>query len=288
MEIDDYRAVIAVLETGSFNGAAARLHRVPSALSARLRGLERELGCALFTKAGRGVEPTPAALELARAGRSILAISQSALSRIASNEPAGPLRIGALESLSGARMPGILAALLKAHPALELSFEAGISGTLLEGVFGGKLDAALLIDPPADPLLYRKVAFEEHLSLVAAAGHPAIRSPADLKTDTLIAFSAGCSYRERILEWFRLVGRKPGRLIEVKSYAALAACAAAGMGVAAMPDSLIRRVSDGALSVHPLPEAIARAPVEFVRLAALETPNVLAFKRILFEVTKAA
>lgn len=69
----------------------------------------------------------------------------------------------------------------------------------------------------------------------------------------------------------------------MKSYAALSACAAAGMSVAAMPASLIRRVSDGALSVHPLPDAIARAPTEFVRLAALETPNVLAFERILFK-----
>lgn len=283
MEIDDYRAVLAVLETGSFNGAAAKLHRVPSALSARIRGLEKALGCTLFAKAGRGVEPTPAALELARAAREILAISQSAVSRAASQEPAGRLRIGALESLSGTRMPGILASLLRAHPALELSFEAGISSTLLEGILSARLDAVLLIDPPDDPLLYRKTVFEEHLSLVAAAGHPNVRSPADLQADALITFSPGCSYRERILEWYRLSGRSPRRIIEVKSYAALAACAAAGMGVAAMPDSLIRRVSDGALSVHPLPDAIARAPVEFVRLAALETPNVLAFERILFE-----
>lgn len=285
MEIDDYRTIMTVVETGSFIGAAEKLHRVPSALSIRVRSIEKELGCILFVRAGRGIEPTGAALELASAAKEILALSKSAISRVTSSQPGGLLRIGALDSFSGTRLPKYLSSLVESFPALELAVDVDISSALLDGVLSGKLDAALFIDAPVNKLLYRKTVFKEHLSLVACAKHPPIHSPSDLCKNTLIAFSSGCSYRERILEWFQLFDKRPDRIIEVKSYAALTACVAAGMGVAVMPDSLITSTCKDSLSVHSLPDLIAQASVEFIRLAALETKNIQALEHVLFEKT---
>ncbi|MEG2434575.1 MAG: LysR family transcriptional regulator, partial [Acinetobacter sp.] len=58
MDISDFNTVIALTETGSITGAAKLLHRVPSAITARVHNLERQLGTTLFVKSGRRFLPT--------------------------------------------------------------------------------------------------------------------------------------------------------------------------------------------------------------------------------------
>lgn len=53
----------AVVETGSFVGAARLLNVTPSAVSHQMRGLESRLGLKLFQRANRAVFPTEAALQ---------------------------------------------------------------------------------------------------------------------------------------------------------------------------------------------------------------------------------
>jgi LysR family glycine cleavage system transcriptional activator len=60
------------VSVGSFAAAADRLSLTPAAVSLRIRGLEAELGQALFTRVGRRVVPTPAAVTLAREVRQAL------------------------------------------------------------------------------------------------------------------------------------------------------------------------------------------------------------------------
>ena len=50
----------AVARTGGMNRAADELHTVQSNVTARIRALEAELGCALFERHSRGVALTAA------------------------------------------------------------------------------------------------------------------------------------------------------------------------------------------------------------------------------------
>ena len=43
IELEDFRTVVAVVDSGGINKAAQLLHRVPSALSMRLQNLENRL-----------------------------------------------------------------------------------------------------------------------------------------------------------------------------------------------------------------------------------------------------
>ena len=58
----DYRAhtFLAVVRAGSFTRAAEELHVTQPAVSQHIRQLEAHYGCTLFSKTGRGVEPTDA------------------------------------------------------------------------------------------------------------------------------------------------------------------------------------------------------------------------------------
>ena len=63
-----YRAVVAA---GSIQAAAANLGFTPSAVSQQVSALARETGLVLLGKAGRGIEPTDAGLELAAAAEKL-------------------------------------------------------------------------------------------------------------------------------------------------------------------------------------------------------------------------
>ena len=65
----DYRThtFLAVYRARSFTRAAEELHVTQPAVSQHIRQLEAHYGCVLFSKTGRGVEPTEAGRLLYRA-----------------------------------------------------------------------------------------------------------------------------------------------------------------------------------------------------------------------------
>jgi DNA-binding MarR family transcriptional regulator len=60
------QAFDAAVRLGSFKDAAEALHITPSAISHRIRNLEKAMGDALFSRAHRVVEVTPAGRRLSR------------------------------------------------------------------------------------------------------------------------------------------------------------------------------------------------------------------------------
>ena len=70
--LDQLLALEAIVRTGSFARAAAEMHRVPSAISYLVRGLESGTGLELFDRSKRQAVLTPA-------GRRLLAQAQGVL-----------------------------------------------------------------------------------------------------------------------------------------------------------------------------------------------------------------
>jgi len=58
MDIQLARTFLAVAATGSFIGAAERLHITQSTVSARIKTLEQQLGTSLFRRGRGGAELT--------------------------------------------------------------------------------------------------------------------------------------------------------------------------------------------------------------------------------------
>src|SRR5690606_14809147 len=59
MDIDLARTFLEVVRTGSFMAAAERLHVTQTAVTARIRNLEGQLGCRLFVRNRAGARLTP-------------------------------------------------------------------------------------------------------------------------------------------------------------------------------------------------------------------------------------
>ena len=75
MDLDLVRTLLAVVDAGTFDAAAAALHVTPSAVSQRIKALEQRTGRVLLVRA-RPVRLTPSGEVLVRYGRQLVALDQ--------------------------------------------------------------------------------------------------------------------------------------------------------------------------------------------------------------------
>lgn len=245
-----------VVEAGGVTRAAERLHRVQSNVTTRIRQLEQSLGVELFLRDGKRMVLTPAGQTLFDYARRILQLSDEARQAVQPAHPQGRLRIASMESTAASRLPNVLAAYHQAWPDVELELITLPTRQALDALRRFEVDCAFVSEPVGDAELVSHPAFEEELVIIASAQHPPIHSPDDLERPTLLAFMAGCNYRARFEQWYGQSGHAPGRVIQLGSYHAIVTCAAAGIGVAIMPRSVLALYRNlPQISIHPLGEA---------------------------------
>ncbi|EHL3499598.1 LysR family transcriptional regulator [Escherichia coli] len=145
MDLTQLEMFNAVAEAGSITQAAAIVHRVPSNLTTRLRQLETELGVDLFIRENQRLRLSPAGHNFLRYSQQILALVDEARSVVAGDEPQGLFSLGSLESTAAVRIPATLAEFNHRYPKIQFSLSTGPSGTMLEGVLEGKLNAAFFL-----------------------------------------------------------------------------------------------------------------------------------------------
>jgi DNA-binding transcriptional LysR family regulator len=249
----------AVAESGGISRAAARLHRVQSNVTTRVKQLEQRLGTRLFHRRNRRLVLSDEGRILLDYAERLLRLSSEAEAAMRSTRPRGTLRLGSLESTAATRLPGLLAAYHRAWPEVGVELVTGTSGSLVERVLRGELDAAFVAEPFTASGLAMRHAFTEHLVVIAPRG------AAGLAHLPVLAFAAGCSYRRRLEAWLHRSGIAPGRVMEYGSYHAIAACVAAGGGIAIVPEAVLNAMRTRLeVSIRPLPRDIAQARTQLV------------------------
>lgn len=146
----DYRThtFLTVCRQGSFTGAAHALHITQPAVSQHIRQLESHYGCTLFSKTGRGVEPTAAGILLYRAldaqenDEARLMMELDALKQDESSR--APLRFGCTRTVADYVAPALLAAHLSRHPDEHILMQTGNTADLIALIDAGTIDFALV------------------------------------------------------------------------------------------------------------------------------------------------
>jgi DNA-binding transcriptional LysR family regulator len=211
---------IAVAEELSFAGAADRLNVAQSAVSLQIKGLEEAFGTRLLNRCKR------AAVSLTEAGRLFLFEAEAAIrqlkraeqvGRLAARGELGQIEVGYVTSVAMNRiLPSLLRAYRQSHPAVQLRLTAMETPRQLEALAEGRLDAALIRPRPSYAAgVAARVIHREALCLALAADHPLANSQTLLTADL-------CS------EAF----------IDVGDFVTALSMAAAGYGVAMVPESM--------------------------------------------------
>ncbi|MDR3414574.1 MAG: LysR substrate-binding domain-containing protein [Nevskia sp.] len=265
MDLDELRIFRAVVDAGGITAAARQLHRVQSNVTTRVRQLEETLGVELFKREGRRLSLSSAGRRLYDYADRLLALAEEARAAVVEEPAAQRLRLGSMESVAASRLPAVLAGFFRRHPQVQVDLTTGQSRRLVTAVAEGQLDAAV-VGEPVDPQVFSELPlWTEELVLVADAGQARVPSAREVRGRALLVFSSGCAYRARLEQWLTAARIVPERTVELGSYHAILACAAAGAGVAAVPRSVIDGYAGrAALSLHRLPERYARVPIRLV------------------------
>jgi DNA-binding transcriptional LysR family regulator len=121
VELRDLRFAVTLSEELHFGRAARRLFIAEQAFGRRIRGLEREVGFAIFQRTSRSVAVTPAGAAFLREARHLL-LSANDLTRPAAPPSSSLLRIGMLGFGAASLWPVMRQHLLDQHPALTIEF----------------------------------------------------------------------------------------------------------------------------------------------------------------------
>jgi DNA-binding transcriptional LysR family regulator len=126
--VKELEAFIAVLEAGSFEGAARRLNATSPAVSKRISELESELGVRLF-------ERTTRRCHITLRGRALVPYAERVLADISEiqrtvgelSSLSGHVRLGVPESIACTLLPEILKSVTANLPELTMGINVGAS-----------------------------------------------------------------------------------------------------------------------------------------------------------------
>ena len=260
LDLDALHIFRTVAEQGGITRAAAKLNRVQSNVTTRVKQLEERLGTRLFLRDRNRLTLSPEGQLLLGYADELLRLASEAQAAVKSGTPRGTFRIGTLESTAAARLPAILSRYHRAYPDVRIELVTGTSGALVARLRALEIEAAFVAEPFTAAGLETQHAFDEELVVIRPRSAPAIRAARDVSGRTVIAFTVGCSYRRRLEQWLGDAGVVPSQVMEFGSYHAIIACVSAGAGIAVVPRSVLKLANVARqVLVEDLPERIAKA-----------------------------
>jgi DNA-binding transcriptional LysR family regulator len=259
IDLESLKIFRTVVDEGGVVRAAAKLNRVQSNVTTRIRQLEAHVGARLFRRQGRSIRLSTEGYTLLAYTDRLLRLADEAVSQMRTGKPKGVFRLGSLESTAGSRLAPVLSRYHTRYPDVVLELVTGTTGALITRVMNFDIEAAFVSEPFTAPNLKAQPVFEEQLVLVTSKAARKVSGPSDLGRSTLIAFAQGCSYRKRIEEWLGSEQVMPERTLEFASYQAMIACVAAGTGFAVVPRSVLQALrATKSIQQHALPKRFSQ------------------------------
>jgi LysR family nitrogen assimilation transcriptional regulator len=255
MELKQIESFVRVAELGSFTKAALVLNMPQPLLSRHVRQLEVELHQNLLMRNGRGVTVTEAGLVMLEHGRGILhqvAVAQEELGSVR-GALAGRVSIGLPPSLSKLVTVPLTISFRQALPHAQLSLTEGFSVLMVESLRAGRLDMAVLYNPPPSPDLDMKVLHEDALILIAGKKKTSSKAGSTLKATMplaelaklpLIVPSRPNAFRLLIDTELQRVQCKPNIVLEIDGLNAILELVKEGLGYAVLPAYTLRNFAN--------------------------------------------
>jgi DNA-binding transcriptional LysR family regulator len=282
MELSDLHVFRTVVEAGGITRAAEKLNRVQSNVTTRIQQLEEQLGVTLFIREGKRLHLSPAGKIMLGYAERLLALAREARESVHDVKPRGLLRFAVPESTAAVRLPTPLSEYCRLYPAVTLELRARNSDQVANEILSGDIDAGIAMEPIVDAPFDKVAIYDEELVVIAAAGHPPIRSARDARSQTILVFEHGCPWRKRLERWFELTGDRPERTIEITSFHAMLGCVVVGMGISMVPRMMLETFPEmHRLSVHPLPPELSRAQSVILWRKGARSPKLDALVEII-------
>ena len=247
MNIEDLRTFVEVADTGGVSSAARRLGVSKSIVSRQLSRLEAELGIQLLARTTRGAALTDAGTTFREhAARICSEIDLAREAILPAGDLRGHLRIAAPLSFGPTHLAPVLAELTRRHPLMNV--HASYSDRFVD-IVGEGFDCAIRVGYLGDSNLIARRIGPIDGKLLASPDYIE-RHGAPTTVDELLTHEVLMQGTEawQLIEGNKSITIRPHGRFKADNGSALAAAAAAGLGIAALPDFLYESyLASGAL-----------------------------------------
>ena len=245
MTLQQLAYFVALVDVGSFTGAADSLRVAQPTLSRQVRALEDELGSPLVQRGRHALTLTPAGEAVLPLARRMLADADAARAAVAElvGLARGRVRVGATPSLCVGVIADVLRTFHARHPAISLELAESGSQLLVTSLLHNEIDVALVVVPAEglDPGLELTPVLRERLSVASGVAEqpPSGRGSMtvrELGRRPLVVPRRGYDVREVTLAACAEAGVAPRFAVEGGEMDAVLRLVEAGTGVAVVPD----------------------------------------------------
>lgn len=226
LDILSLRALVAIVDGGSFAHAARVIGRTAPAVSLQIGRLEEQTGCRLFRKEGRRMVPTPEGERLVEAARAIVQANDRILDTLRDGALSGIVRIAAVQEFADSFLPEILASFNATHPEVRISARVGATAHLLEEIRRGALDLVIGLSDPEDG--FGTVLATEPMIWLSRPGF----APERDAPVPLVVLDDPCRFRDAALARLERAGREWRIVFGSPSLSGVRAAVSAGLGIA--------------------------------------------------------
>ncbi|MBN2906199.1 MAG: LysR family transcriptional regulator [Rhodobacteraceae bacterium] len=223
-----------------FGRAASDCAISQPALSVQVKELEEMLGAPLVERGARQIRLTSLGETFALRARDILRSVEELgdLARASHSPLVGQLRIGVIPTAAPYLLPTFIKELAQHFPGLDLWPREAVTQKLVEGLFEGKLDTAIVALPMSEASLTEVPLFDEEFILVRPvedANRP-VPSAEMLREMRLLLLEEGHCFRDQALSFCKISSTLPRDLMEGSSLSTLVQMVGVGIGVTLIPE----------------------------------------------------
>ncbi|MCB1395525.1 MAG: LysR family transcriptional regulator [Rhodobacteraceae bacterium] len=254
MDLRQLRYFLAVVDAGSFSGAAAMVNVAQPALSLHVKKMEEALGVPLLLRGAQGVTATEAGALLAARARRLLVDFEQSLEdvRTLGQEPAGSVRIGLPGTISSILSVPLIHETRVRFPGIKLVIAEAMSGFVQDWLRNAQVDLGVIYLDPREAGLIAEPLLDEDLVLVlrpgeALAGADMVELLARLP---LIVPSGAHGLRQLVDRHLTGLGLRGEPAIEVDSFTSIKTLVAGGHGCSILPYyAVAQEVREGKLAI---------------------------------------
>ena len=243
LSLKQLRYFQAVAQEGHFGRAATACAVTQPALSVQIKDLEDQLGMALFERSTRQVRLTGFGEDFAKRVRDILRSVDELgdLARAAQGGMSGQLRIGVIPTVAPYLLPDVVRILADTYQGVELKIRETLTPRLIDELDAGRLDAAIMALPLAEPTLEEFPLFDEEFVLIRPEGDRDLPVPAadQLREMKLLLLEEGHCFRDQALAFCSMNASGAREMLDASSLSTLVQLVGSGVGVTLIPDMAV-------------------------------------------------
>ncbi|MFC4158122.1 hydrogen peroxide-inducible genes activator [Chitinimonas lacunae] len=269
MTLTELKYIVAVARERHFGRAAAACFVSQPTLSVAVKKLEDELGVTLFERSAGDVSVTPIGERIVSEAQRVLEQVQTIkqLAEQGKDPLSGPLRLGAIYTISPYLLPYLIPVLRQRAPQMQLLLEENYTVRLAEMLKQGEIDVAVLSEPFRESGIATQAIYDEPFVVATPLNHPWEAQEridaAQLEAENVLLLSPGNCFRDQILQTCPELNREAlptgsslQRTLQGSSLTTIRHMVAGGIGVTVLPATSVTAGDGQLLSIRPFAEPV--------------------------------